>query len=513
MSTFLLVLAVLGYAPPSPPTPETVTATAEDLKQGWLCVDKKYAKWKKLTTGSACTVSVEKGPCTDAIALKLDACWLARDPVTLTGPDAATLIVKLPQSPECTDLLVFEGDILNKNEAAGKPSSPFDGTLYYEDKGHLVSKKVEKGKLDDPGVIKALTTTLLRTNESGLCSVDKARLVPVPPVIKDPTNGVTPAPAVDRGVPPDLATLRKSLDEDCWLTSSTGKIDGWRRRRETICMAMDDKGGFTTLYRPRYLLPGQQLRLVVHVPSKVRLHARQEGTIGGESELDNQVSQTLAASQPAGDKGAAASTGATTQLWTFEGRAAGSAPIIIEEEAGKEAYRLEINYPKTYFGSIRVGFGVVGGGAVGPQYTGVQRPGSSTYEIIEKTGGKLAFELVLAYSVYPEAMLGGRDYRQRLFTRNNWGVGPVVGVGAVSVSGGKFDVFRSLYVGLEFEPVRYFSISTGPVWRRLDRLADGYHVGSAITDATVPTKERIGFGWFVMLNVTPQFMKTNYSAD
>jgi len=44
----------------------------------------------------------------------------------------------------------------------------------------------------------------------------------------------------------------------------------------------------------------------------------------------------------------------------------------------------------------------------------------------------VAFELVLAYSVSPEAMLGGCDYRQRLFTRNNWGLGPVVGVGVIS---------------------------------------------------------------------------------
>jgi len=43
----------------------------------------------------------------------------------------------------------------------------------------------------------------------------------------------------------------------------------------------------------------------------------------------------------------------------------------------------------------------------------------------------VAFELVLAYSVSPEAMLGGCDYRQRLFTRNNWGLGPVFGLGGV----------------------------------------------------------------------------------
>jgi len=511
MSTFLLMLAVLGYAPPSPPTSETVKATTKDLEQGWICVDKKYAKWKgkELSTGSACTASVEEDLCADKIALKLDACWLARDQVTLTGPDTPTLIVTLPPIAECPELLSFKGDILNKTGAVGTPPSAYEGFLYYEDRGHLVKEEVKAGELRDSEVLRTLKTTLLRTNIDGLCLVDKEKLLNATPPMY-PVE--TPEPSVDRGVSPDLDTIKGQLDEKCWLINKKKRIDEWRRRRETICMAMDNKGGFTTIYRPRYLLPGQQLRLVVHVPSKVRLRARQEGTIGGESELDNQVSPTQAASPALGEEKLPDKTGATIQIWTFEGRAAGFAPIIIEEEAGKEAYRLEIKYPRTYLGSIRVGFGVVGGGAVGPQYTGVQRPGSSTYEIIEKTGGKLAFELVLAYSVYPEAMLGGRDYRQRLFTRNNWGIGPVVGVGAVSVSGGNFDVFKSLYIGLEFEPVRYFSVSTGPVMRRIDRLADGYQVGSAITDATVPTKERIGVGWFVMLNVTPQFMKTNYSA-
>lgn len=508
----------------APAPSQELTLSIADLAQPSVCIDDAYTPWKGAAlraSAPSCEPAITESPaCPGKPALSLKNCSFTQDPpLRITGPAGAVLTVKLAAPAACAMKLRFMNEKLVLDKT---PPSPFTGDLFRLDKsGHpapkieVVGGKVTASALKDSAKLWATTGP---PGSGGLCEVDVAAL----------TQPVDEVAGGELGAIPDLGEARTDLDGFCWMNPGEAQSgaeetalkefrrerERMRLRRETVCVWTNGQGKFVTVHRPRHLLPGQRLRFVLRMPEKLTIRARQDGTIGYSPELDDQHATEAAAlvnpTKRASETADAAHARVTTQIWEFEGRGPGLAPIILEKEPGKEEHRVEINYPKTYLGSVRLGFSLIGGRAVAPEYTGAKHPGSATHEVVERKEGGLGWELVLGYSVYPEAMLGGRNYRERLFSRNNWGVGPIVGLGAVSVASGKVELFKSLYLGLEFEPVRFFSISAGPVFRRVDVLADGYKVGSALPDATVPTKERFEIGWFVMINVAPRFMKTAF---
>lgn len=507
IGSWSFMLLALGYA--SDPPAEAIEATQADVLRGGLCVDAKYADWKAQpptveAAGCKPVVVDEAADCASKFKLDLSTCWMADKPLLLTSADV-TLTIRPPSIEPCKHPLVYRDGLLQRASDAAKMPGPYGGTLLYPGaEGSRVKVDAVGGVIADPAKVFEAKGKLLMTFDGGsLCEVDREKLV------ARPAKGDVKAAKDQNGGQEDLDEVRAEFLERCFVDFD--KSDRWlekrRRRRETVCVWTDGER-FVTLLRPRRLLPGQPLRFVLIAPKTAQLRAKQEGTIGYEVELDDQVGNIVAASPARG--GADATSASATSVWMFEGRAAGPASIVLLNSGDKEVHRVEIQYPKTYFGSLRVGLAVVGLGAVRPEYAAVQRDGSMTHEVAQKAGGRLAFEVVLAYSIYPEAMLGGRDYTQRLFSRNNWGVGPVFGLGVVSVDGSKIQALRSVYLGVEFEPVRFFSISVGPVFRRVDLLADGYRVGSGLPDAKVPIKERVAVGGFLMINFTPQFFKTRY---
>lgn len=516
MSVSVALLSTFLVLAPPPPTSTPIAATGEDVLRGWLCLEKDLSAWKVtglLGDAAACKpiVTEHATQCAGKLKLDLGGCWLAGADLVVKRPDGAALTIKKPDLKACKHMLQLKGDVLTRANDISGTQVLYGGMLLVEADGGRAVAKVEGGKTAGLERITGSKSPLLTTTEGGdICVDDRSGLAsatPPPPPPPPTTGGVITTGASGESTGEEsLAELEKR----CWVTIGNKKERG-QRRRETVCVSTDGSGRFITLLRPRRLMPGQPLRFVLLGSGQVPLRARQEGAIGYEIEFDEQTTIPKGASVNEDPKQPKPTP--TVSVWVFEGRSAGPAPIILEDDKGKEVHRVEIVYPSTYFGSLRVGVAVVGLGAVRPEYAAVQTSGSMTYEVAEKAGGNLAFELVLAYSIYPEAMFGGRDYKQPLFTRNNWGVGPVFGIGAVSVAGNTVEVFKSLYLGLEFEPVRWFSLSVGPVFRRVDLLADGLHVGSALRDASVPTKQRIAVGGFLMINFTPRFMKTAYKAN
>lgn len=506
MHALIVTFLALGPPPSTPPPPDEINADGVDSEIGAVCLPAKYSTWSGQTltaTGATCKASVRAAErCPDKFELAWSGCEPAGCSVTVTGPQAERVTVKRTPVKPCAAPAQW------KDAKLVLGATPFTGTVHYGDlEGRWSVREIKGGAVAD-GDRTAIANSAKRVFAS--VSVDVCvSSGPLDPPANGATDGASNlAEQPDLGAAADLDAVLDDLGTWCRLESKAPrfpKLDTWRRHRETVCLWTDGRGKFVEVYRAPHLLPGKQLNVVLIGPKELALRARQEGTIGYAAELDEQVSTGAALVTPSPPTDVKSGQ---SQRWVFEGRGAGLAPVIFEREPGKEVYRVEIDYPRTYLGSVRVGFGLVWGNAVGPRYEAVQQPGSPTYEIVQKEGSKVASELVLSYSVYPEAMLGGRNYRERLFSRNNWGFGPVVGIGTVSAANGKVDLFRSLYLGLEFEPVRFFSIAVGPVLRRVDGLADGFHVGSALADARVPTKERLSLGWFFMINVSPRFMKT-----
>ncbi|MEZ4452582.1 MAG: hypothetical protein R3B09_24195 [Nannocystaceae bacterium] len=475
--------------------PAEKVLSPEEIARSWTCLAAK-ADAVELRAGTTCELAIVTETGCEQGALSWKGCTLSADAkleVTLKSGENTeeTLSLRAPKS--CGSGFTLDGLEVKRTDGP----AAYAGSIATMSGGSRQVVKVDAAKLTQAQTDAILAAgrkwVEIEEGKDAWCEADIRKAEPRP------------------GSPPTLDAALADVPKYCFMKAPTSEKPPKSRRtvrrlkRETVCLWTDGERVETVL-RPKRLLPGQPTRVVVIGPGASSVSVRQEGAIGYELAIDDRTGTTIEAARLADD---AETPPGPSQIKYFEGRGPGAASLILKK-GDKELPPVEIYYPNTYMGSIRFGFGIVGGPAVGREYASVKKAGSSTYEVVESATGRLAWELVLAYSVYPEAFLGGRDYGSRLFSRNNWGVGPTVGVGVVSVADGKVDVFKSLYLGLEFEPVRYFSIGAGPVLRRTDRLAEGYQVGSALVDDKVPTRTSVDVGWFVLITVSPQFMKTAF---
>ena len=301
-----------------------------------------------------------------------------------------------------------------------------------------------------------------------------------------------------------------------WPTARTSRYAtrvNRRLREETLCLYTTNGTDFSVMHAPTYPLPGKPLRVILLATGEAHLEGlkvSQVGTLGlSEPTLDTKEPDAAPVPLTAPEE----PKPLQYRVIRFAGRAPGDASVIIKDQDDKELHRSEILLPRTYLGSVRVGLGLVFGRAVERQYEAIKVPGSATYQVTQKDCGlagcdRVAVEFVLAYSVYLEAMIGGRDYQRHVFSRQNWGIGPILGAGIVGQSSDKVDFFKSFYMGLEFEPVRFFSVAAGAVLRRVNTLGDGYRIGSALADKEIPYQQGHAWGAFLMFNFAPAFLKT-----
>lgn len=184
----------------------------------------------------------------------------------------------------------------------------------------------------------------------------------------------------------------------------------------------------------------------------------------------------------------------------FAPRKAG--PATVELELDGTTYRYELLVQKTYAGALRTGIGFAFGGALDASYGSATAAGSDQAEVVATSRGGVDVELVVGFA--PFLRPGGRPATgcvriERCFA-------PYVGVGIIAPRASGVDVLTSVHAGLEWEPVKTFSIAGTAAVRRVTRLADGVAVGSPTVGAP-PTTEGWGVGVGVVLNVSPEFFK------
>ncbi|MGM0556030.1 MAG: hypothetical protein ACQEVA_06610 [Myxococcota bacterium] len=190
----------------------------------------------------------------------------------------------------------------------------------------------------------------------------------------------------------------------------------------------------------------------------------------------------------------------------------GEAGIEIEVrdvESGDTAdtYLVQYIVEKTYVGALRVGVGAVFSGARDGNYEIRTVPGSSQPEITATDPGFATMELVLGYAAFLES--DGRPARG--CRTQPICLAPYFGIGLLSTTPDEdLRFLSSLYLGLEIEPVRNFSIAVAGVGRRSTRLRNGFEVGSPVDSAASiddVTTSAYTLGAAVTLSISPQFFK------
>src|SRR5581483_1124446 len=187
---------------------------------------------------------------------------------------------------------------------------------------------------------------------------------------------------------------------------------------------------------------------------------------------------------------------------TFTEDAAGNDTTV-----GTESTELIVD--KTYGGVFRVGFGMVFFGGIDRNFAARKAPQSGQSEIVATNNGVLDMELVLGFAPYLDYFWGGRSY----IDGNNlkkfpWGLSPYVGIGVLTVNqSGGVDGFKSLYLGVEWEPIPYFSVALTWVGRRVTQLSQGAVLGGPTVDGSVPTQQGFANGFGVVVNVSPDFLR------
>lgn len=287
------------------------------------------------------------------------------------------------------------------------------------------------------------------------------------------------------------------------------RADGFEGH-EMICVDMTC-GGRKVVKAPARSVVAPNTGLVVHVlhdsTSSVKV------TWGGKRGLTPPE-----VSKPAvGHTDEKVPTGQSTM--TFAPRQPGSADVTVtvENKSKNESFVLtiELEVDRLMWGAIRFGFGTVFGDAATRVYETRTVAGSNQPEIAVKDDPRVNFEVVVAIAPYLFDVIawGGRSHATR---SRNARAAPYVGFGLVGQSGTGVDALQSLYAGLEAEFATSFSLAGCAVWRRVTDLSAGYHVGSPVDVGTTYTTTKTGFGFGLVLNVSPDFLQfgsANGSAE
>jgi hypothetical protein len=326
------------------------------------------------------------------------------------------------------------------------------------------------------------------------------------------TQPVTPLPA------PPATILPGPYDDDAKSLDHCRTSLMWKEER-TICIRVDKNHQahlvhLPSRYRDRILPPNTSLDvLVVHAPP-----VKIEASLSGEQALS---SPALLNSEFANEAkgvagvapGAAEPAVAMTSAFFGPRRPDSAADLTITAVNGttKVPWKLEMFVEKTYSGALRIGIGVLFGRAVDHDYSAVKVDNSSQHELVARTGGRAEFELVVGYAPYVFDMIAGRKgraYQSTTLAQRAAGFAPYIGLGTLSVGQGTgIEFFRTIHLGLEWEPLRNFSIAATFVMRRVTRLQHGYEVGSPVNSGDPPTREQLALGFGLVLNLTPEFFR------
>ncbi len=185
----------------------------------------------------------------------------------------------------------------------------------------------------------------------------------------------------------------------------------------------------------------------------------------------------------------------------------GEASVTVKlsnEDALLDQKTITLLVQETYSGALRAGIGAVTLGAVDGTYSIRNRAGSPQAEIIAEDPALYNVEFVLGYAAFLDE--GGRPAAGCLSAP--WCFAPYVGVGVLSQDGrGDYRALSSMHLGLEWQPVRNFSIAATLVGRRTDQLAAGLRVGGPANPGDEIITQGYGLGAGIVFNISPSFFR------
>ena len=284
-------------------------------------------------------------------------------------------------------------------------------------------------------------------------------------------------------------------------TAAADDWEDWCKTTETgrsvfhVCVDVSSNGSFEFHLPGGVLRTNQRVRVTVNsaavgaVSVKLTVTAtRQAPPVDHGAQVAASIIQENAAARP------------NLYSTIFEARGAGAIELTVKIDGGLEG-KLDMVAAQAYSGALRFGFGVAFAGAVDRAYEVRTFPGATQSEIAETTRGTAAdLEIVLGYAPF----LRPRTYADRQFLDL---VAPYIGVGVVGQTGdNKVRPLTSLYLGFEVAPSTVFSVAGTLVLRRVTRLSAGLEHGSAAEPGSAPTRQRLGVGFGVVINVSPEFL-------
>lgn len=247
------------------------------------------------------------------------------------------------------------------------------------------------------------------------------------------------------------------------------------------------------------LPPNTSIRVVV----LRRIAATTTMELGGEQGVfistDRDLTQKPGLDQQSGDDQQEKAPDFDIDEQEFAPRLPGNAnlTVTLTEDGKEQARTVEFVVDTTYIGAVRVGAALVFN-ATDRSYEARAVAGSKQSEIAVSKKSSQDIELVVGYSAY----LSPRGYANPSWSNFE----PYVGIGVLNQGPTALETLKSLHFGLEWEPSPNFGIAATGVVRRVDRLADGYRVGSPIS-GSVPTVEKAELGFGIVFNLSPDFLR------
>ena len=280
-------------------------------------------------------------------------------------------------------------------------------------------------------------------------------------------------------------------------------------RSADVCIEIDE-GRVCELKAPQnhIISPNREVAVVLRYRRGQTYSIELQGTPGlYDAPLRRPTQQEIEALEQQAEGGDEAVAFDTVRV-VFGPRQPGAAPLVITDTTNQVTHTVELIVETTYSGAIRIGFGMVFGGAVDRRYTAQAYPGSDQSEIVANGGGDLDIELVVGIAPFLETFMGGRGYHSgRNLTTFPFGLAPYVGLGLIGSRVGGAEFLTSFYFGLEWEPIQNFSVAATIVARRVHRLLPGLSVGDAVAPGAVLSREGYELGLGIVINVSPEFLQ------
>lgn len=310
--------------------------------------------------------------------------------------------------------------------------------------------------------------------------------------------------AAEPSMPASCVLNRAAFTELCKRDAASP--DSEHGSRYLLCIGADGQSTPQELYGPKghLLLPNRMIEVRIRHPNGAMLEVK--GTPG-----PGLVTPTVKTS---GMEAASLDACQESVAWLLP-RPSGAMSIktTVKTGASERSMDTELMVKEFFFGALRTGLGLVTLGATDRTYD-LRREGTmGPSQIVATNVPNVDFELTFGFAPFLfDLAHGGRSYVDSENLKNfPFGFAPYIGVGVLGTSqgSGSVDVFKTLYAGLEWEPMPNFSVAVTYVLRRVTRLDGQYAEGSMVMLDKPPTVTTHESGLGIVLNMSPDFFRFN----